>query len=204
MFKFKFIVVICALVMPFSQSVFAQEIAQAWEVHGTSPADTAKVASIIEARFKGIKPHFYNSVSSTLTNNIVTVRFSGWQPTSKQTDFLLHTVGKLRITLELRFRERELLLTENDIEDAGFLRNPPQLALRLNDAASKRITARAQNMTGQTIDVIWDGRLVNRLRIAEPLKKDISLTALSEDDAQLMSVVLRTGILPNGATLTPR
>lgn len=177
------------------------ESQQSWEVSGTDADGTARVARIVERRFKEIKPSFFDSVSAQANGNLVSIRFTGWRPSSKQLDTLTQTKGKLRITLEVA--PAEPLITEKDVEKSGFLASS-EVAIRLTDSAAQRVATRTANAAGGLVVVQWDGRAIARLRVAGPLQRDIGISATSVEDAQLMSAVLTSGPLPEGVSLKAR
>lgn len=174
------------------------ESQQSWEVRGTDADGTARVARIVERRFKEIKPSFFDSVGAQANGNLVSLRFTGWRPSSTQLDALTQTKGTLRITLERV--PAEPLITEKDVEKSGFLASS-EVAIRLTDSAAQRVAKRTANTAGDVVVVQWDGRTIARLRVAGPLQRDIGITASSVEDAQLKSAVLTSGPLPEGVSL---
>jgi hypothetical protein len=170
-----------------------------WRVSGSNHADVITAAKIIERRFNELKPGFFDSVKSQLSDNAVTLTFSGWRPTPKQAEFLANTGGKFRVLLDST--KSDPLVTEVDVIDARpSIRNVPELAIRLNDVAAERMAERTQSATGKIAIIEWDGKVLARLRISGPLSRDIALGVASLDDAKLMSGVLRAGRLPPGAS----
>jgi hypothetical protein len=191
-----------ALALAFSAvSAAAATSSVSLQVSGQDAAQTLGVAQIVEKRFDSLKPGMFDSVSTQVQGNRITVRFSGWTPTSGQVEYLVKTVGRFKVTLQ---GERDApLIVESDVADSRPFngRGRPELAIRLNDAAVSKVAARTQNALGKDVVVEWDGRVMTRLRVSGPLPRDIALSATSDSDALLMSAVLRGGRLPEGVVL---
>lgn len=183
-------------------TAFAVESQQIWEVSGTDAEGASQVAHIVERRFKKIKPGFFDSVSAQANGNLVLLHFSGWRPTSKQLNALTQTTGKLCITLASA--PDQPLITDKDIEQAEPLRTS-EIAIRLSDSATLRVTARTANAAEDVVVMQWDGQIIERLRIAAaPLQRDLAFSVPSREDAQIMSAVLSSGRMPEGVSLKAR
>lgn len=177
----------------------AEDHARTWRVEGSGSADKMVAAKVIERRFTELKPGFFDSVKSRMSGDALTLTFSGWMPTPRQAEFLATASGSFRILLESSGSDP--LVTDADIVDArASISDVPQLAIRLSASAVARVAERTQNSAGKFVTVEWDGKVLARLRIAGPLRRDIALAVASLDDARLLSSVLRAGRLPPGAS----
>ncbi|PLP98413.1 hypothetical protein [Cupriavidus pauculus] len=194
--------IILALLVAFSGATFAQEALRTWEVGGTDADGASRVASIVENRFKKIKPSFFDSVSAQVKGNLVSIKFSGWHPTSNQVETLTQTKGKLYVALAST--PDKPLITERDIEQSQPLATS-EVAIRLTDSAAQRVATLTANAVGDAVIVQWDGRVIGRLRISSaPLRRDIAFSTPAGQSAQLMSAILSTGALPEGVSLKAR
>jgi hypothetical protein len=160
------------------------------------------VVAILERRFESVKPGAFNGLSTQVSGSRIVLTFSGWAPSKAQSDYLLSTTGNLKIFFQ--GEQDNPLINESDIADArplsGGAKN--ELAIRLTEAAAKRVAARTRDSTSKEVVVEWEQRVIARLRTAGPLSRDIALAIPADVNTLLMSAALRGGRIPDGITLT--
>jgi preprotein translocase subunit SecD len=179
---------------------FAQAESFVWRVDASQTDAMSKTAEVLQARFKELKPGFFDSASVKVTGNLLTASFSGWTPTRKQADFLAQSRGQFRVTLD---SDNEVLASERDIVEARpWSKTTSEIAIRFNDSTAKRLSERTPASIGKYVTVAFDGRVISHPRLSEPLGRDIAISVPSAEAANLMSIVLRSGSYPPGVVLT--
>jgi len=137
-----------------------------WQVNASQTDAVSKTAQVLQARFKELKPGFFDSASAKVNGNVRTASFSGWAPTQRQADFLAQSGGQFRITLD---SDNEVLASERDIVEARpWSKTTSEIAIRLNDSAAKRLSDRTPASIGKYVTVAFDGRVILILASLSP------------------------------------
>ncbi len=172
------------------------------EVNGKLSEDFSEVSRIVERRFDSLKPGFFDSVNAQVHDERIHLNFSGWYPSEVQVNYMLTTLGRFKVSTESD--PAITLIVADDIKDARPLidRDNPAIALQLHESSAQRLSALTQLMESMMIAVEWEGDQIMRLQITKPLSTSIALSARSEEEALLMSAILRGGPLPDGTELS--
>jgi hypothetical protein len=170
-------------------------------VSGAGAAEMDTVAEVLRTRADELRTGWLGSTSATVNGNLVALTFSGWLPQRRKVDAIVVSGRSLRMLVEPS--PSDILLTDADVADArpGIL-DHPKLAIRLNEAGVAKLRLRGDSLMGKSVSIYWNDRLMSRVTVTAPLARDIAVTVPSQDDAQLMAIVLRAGPLRKGISLT--
>ncbi|MEJ8845069.1 SecDF P1 head subdomain-containing protein [Variovorax rhizosphaerae] len=169
--------------------------------NASSASDIQAISKVLQARADELRTAWFGSTSAKVEGNVVVLSFSGWAPRPKLVEAIAVSSRSLRLVVEPS--ATDVLLTEADVADAQpGMGKEPELAIRLNDSGVAKLRARGNALLGRVVSIYWDDRLVSRPKVNATLVRDISITVPSADDAMLMAIVLRSGPLPKGTSLT--
>lgn len=172
------------------------------KVEGAHDESLPSVANILETRFDHLRTGLFFSVKAETQGRDILLTFKGWQPTGNQSQYLVSTAGVLSVNL--LGTPSTLLFTDKNVADAraSERNNKPVLAIALDDASTSFVAEKTADARGRFVGVKWDRKILARLRIDSALSRFLLLSMKSQEEAELMSAVLRSGRLPEGVKLS--
>lgn len=172
------------------------------KVHNASEIQVAQVTSVLERRFDSIKQGLLSFVKAKSRGNTIQLEFTNWSPSRAQIDYLISSTGLFNLIVP--GEEKQPLISEVDIKNARTIPHSKQseIAILLTQAAGQKLYARTSTLTGKVIALSWNGKLLGKLQISEPLGRAFAIPVPANEDPILISAVLRGGRLPTGVQIS--
>jgi hypothetical protein len=182
-------------------SAHSQDASIRVRVTGASNAEMATISKVLQTRADELRTGWFGSTSATVNGDVVALTFTGWRPQRAQIEAIAVSDRNLRVLVEPS--TSDILFTDADVADARpSVLGHSELAIRLNEAGMAKMRSRGDRLVGRVVSVYWSDRLISRAKVTAPMVRDIAVTVPSQDVAELMSIVLRAGPLPKGASLS--
>jgi hypothetical protein len=175
------------------QGLQSQPLTVQATLNGESPESLANTVKVLEKRLRESQRLIVSSLVTEFDGRIATFTFTNGSPRRGTIEYMLRTVGILRMVVA---ETGVIGFTEKDLVDASSSYSDGQhsVTIRLTEKSKIRLEKITSNAIGKTATLYWDNVPFLGAVIREPFG-DLTFSVSSQDEAINMSRVLRSGPL---------